>query len=175
VTGFTGLPVAPQCGQVKEAAKVLMAAGYTLHHGIGSKEKMKLMRIGELARATGISTQAIRFYEREGLLPPARRGANGYRCYDSTAEAEIRFIRACLEAGFTLKKTKPLLRLQSGAAVHECAKMAAALRTKLARIETQMAALQTMRGTLKALLTRCEESAAGGESCGALDTLLRRT
>ena len=49
------------------------------------------MLIGELARATGMSRQAIRFYERKGLLPEASRGPNGYRVYDDSTLARLRF------------------------------------------------------------------------------------
>src|SRR6266567_3333784 len=38
-------------------------------------------RSGELAKLTGVSTDTLRFYERNRLLPPAPRAANGYRCY----------------------------------------------------------------------------------------------
>lgn len=129
------------------------------------------IHIGALAKAAGVSTQAIRFYERERLLPPAKRAANGYRCYAPGTETDIRFIRACLEAGFTLKETRPLLHLQTKTALQDCAKMAMALRATLGRIDAQMTALRTMSGTLEALLARCEESSAGGKSCGALETL----
>lgn len=39
------------------------------------------MRIGQLARSVGVDTQTVRFYEREGLLPPPDRQENGYRVY----------------------------------------------------------------------------------------------
>jgi len=52
------------------------------------------MLIGELAESVGLPSQTIRFYEREGLLPPARRGANGYRVYGETTLNRLGFIRA---------------------------------------------------------------------------------
>ncbi len=39
------------------------------------------MRIGQLAQSVGVDTQTIRFYERQGLLPPPGRQENGYRVY----------------------------------------------------------------------------------------------
>ncbi|MEP5253091.1 MerR family DNA-binding transcriptional regulator, partial [Marinobacter sp.] len=39
------------------------------------------MRIGQLAQSVGVDTQTIRFYERQGLLPPPDRQENGYRVY----------------------------------------------------------------------------------------------
>jgi DNA-binding transcriptional MerR regulator len=43
------------------------------------------MKIGELAERSGIPASSIRYYEKEGLLPKAQRGANGYRVYQDGA------------------------------------------------------------------------------------------
>lgn len=59
------------------------------------------MRIGELARATGASARALRFYEEQGLLQ-SRRASNGYREYGEEAVARVRSIRYLLAAGLTL-------------------------------------------------------------------------
>ncbi|MEU4743227.1 MerR family transcriptional regulator [Actinosynnema sp. NPDC023658] len=60
------------------------------------------MRIGELARATGTSTRALRFYEEQGLLH-SERTPNGYRHYGPTAAARVRSIRYLLGFGLTLE------------------------------------------------------------------------
>jgi DNA-binding transcriptional MerR regulator len=59
------------------------------------------MRIGELAKATGISTRALRFYEERGLLS-AKRAVNGYRTYDDSVVNRVANIRYLLDAGLTL-------------------------------------------------------------------------
>jgi DNA-binding transcriptional MerR regulator len=48
------------------------------------------MRIGKVARQLGTSVEAVRFYERAGIVPSARRAANGYRDYDATAVERLR-------------------------------------------------------------------------------------
>ena len=63
---------------------------------------MEEMLIGELAEATGMSRQAIRFYERKGLMPEASRGPNGYRVYDDSTLARLRFVNLALEPDKTL-------------------------------------------------------------------------
>ncbi|MFI9817121.1 MerR family transcriptional regulator [Saccharothrix variisporea] len=60
------------------------------------------MRIGELARITGVSTRALRFYEENGLLG-SERLSNGYRDYPETAVARVRNIRRLLDHGLTLE------------------------------------------------------------------------
>jgi MerR family transcriptional regulator, redox-sensitive transcriptional activator SoxR len=64
--------------------------------------------IGEVARRAGLSTSALRFYERVGLLPPPAR-VSKRRIYDSKVLSRIRVILLALDAGFTVKETKTFL------------------------------------------------------------------
>ena len=50
------------------------------------------MKIGELALATATSVEAIRFYEREGLIPEPRRTAANYQTYASWFQNEKRAV-----------------------------------------------------------------------------------
>jgi DNA-binding transcriptional MerR regulator len=65
------------------------------------------MRIGELARRTGATTRALRYYEERGLLGPGR-GTNGYRDYDPDAVQRVRNIRRLLEAGLSCDDIREL-------------------------------------------------------------------
>ncbi|GGX09204.1 MerR family transcriptional regulator [Streptomyces noursei] len=58
------------------------------------------MRIGELARITGVTTRALRYYEEQGLLRP-ERSTNGYRSYGESAVRVVANIRLLLAAGLT--------------------------------------------------------------------------
>lgn len=60
------------------------------------------MRIGQLAKATGLSASRVRFYEKQGILPPAERRTNGYRDYPASTIAVLRFIDQGQALGFTL-------------------------------------------------------------------------
>ena len=57
---------------------------------------------GELAHRVGVSTDTLRHYERKGVLPRPRRGANGYRMYPASAVDRVTLIRRALAVGFTL-------------------------------------------------------------------------
>jgi DNA-binding transcriptional MerR regulator len=78
----------------------------TLECSPGSILVMKRMRdgitIGDLAGACGVSRDTLRFYERERLLPPARRTASGYRLYGQDDAGRVRFIRRAQAIGLTL-------------------------------------------------------------------------
>jgi DNA-binding transcriptional MerR regulator len=66
------------------------------------------VRIGELARVTGVSVRALRHYEQEGLIRPAR-GGNGYRDFDDGAVEAVRQIRGLIEAGLPTRLIREIL------------------------------------------------------------------
>jgi MerR family transcriptional regulator, copper efflux regulator len=104
------------------------------------------MHIGEIAAATGISRDTLRFYEKRGLLT-ARRGGNGYRDYPPEAVDWLRYIRTAQQLGFTLKEIEadlPLLAAPDASA----ARLRAALQAKLADIDARIAGLTALRGEL---------------------------
>ena len=67
------------------------------------------MLIKELAAATGVDTETIRFYEKEGLLPQPARLANGYRSYEPVHLERLSFVRHCRALDIPLAEIKSLL------------------------------------------------------------------
>ena len=67
------------------------------------------LQAGELARRTGVSKDALRFYERSGLLPRPERLPNNYRVYPSRAVERVLWIRRVLAAGFTVEELSRIL------------------------------------------------------------------
>ncbi|WP_028104205.1 MerR family transcriptional regulator [Pseudoduganella violaceinigra] len=105
------------------------------------------MQIGELAEATGISRDTLRFYEKRGLLV-ARRSANGYRDYPPEAADWLRYIRTAQALGFTLQEIEADLPLLTAPATDSAAALRAALQGKLAEIDRRIDGLQSLRGEL---------------------------
>ena len=66
------------------------------------------MRIGEIAKHSGVSASRIRFYEARGLLPAAQRGDNGYRDYPPVAVARMRFVANTRDLGFSVEEISAL-------------------------------------------------------------------
>ncbi|WP_407351557.1 heavy metal-responsive transcriptional regulator [Luteimonas sp. R10] len=112
------------------------------------------MKIGELARRAEVGIDTLRYYEREGLLPPPRRLASGYRSYGEDDLARLHFIRRAKTLGFTLAEIRDLLAL-SGRREDDMAGMKAAAADKLVDVETRLAELDRIRDGLKALLASC--------------------
>ncbi len=129
------------------------------------------MKIGEVAKAAGIGIDAIRFYEREGLIPEPARRPSGYRMYSPDVVLSLRFIRRAKELGFSLKEISELLSLET-AAETTAADVRKLAEAKLADIEERIRALQRMRRALRKATDSC--TGQGPTSgCSILQTLNR--
>lgn len=112
------------------------------------------MKIGELARQADVAIDTVRYYERQGLLPPPLREASGYRRYQPDDVGRLRFIRRAKALGFTLEEIHELLELSSRR-MDDMAGMKAAAIQKLADVEAKVAELNRMRAGLQALVASC--------------------
>ena len=74
-----------------------------------SRPPAQLLTIGEVARRSGFTIKALRFYERRGLLPPASRRPSGYRLYGEADLHRLEFIRQAKALGLTLDAIRPLV------------------------------------------------------------------
>ena len=104
------------------------------------------MLIGELATASGLSREALRFYEQQGLIR-ARRLDNGYRDYPPEVVTLVQYIRTAQQLGFTLAEIGDRLPAIWDAAEPGPA-LAQVLAAKLREIDDRIAALQALRQTL---------------------------
>jgi len=111
------------------------------------------MRIGELAAETGLSVQAIRFYERRGLLKPARL-SSGYRNYTTDATKRIRFIKKSQQLGYTLTEIRDLLQL-SATRDHNAVDVGRAVEARIRDIDNKIRDLKRMRSELISIAKRC--------------------
>ena len=115
------------------------------------------MRIGMLAKRSGVTVKAIRYYEQLGLIEPHRL-ANGYRDYDDSHARIVTEIRDLAATGITARQAMPFIEcLQLG---HEhsddCAESLAAYRDSIVEIDSAIASLQKRRATL---ISRLNDSA----------------
>jgi MerR family mercuric resistance operon transcriptional regulator len=109
------------------------------------------MLIGELAGAVGVTNQTVRFYERKGLLPDAEREANGYRVYDESTIARLRFVQVAQAAGLTLSEIRSIIDLRDDGTV-PCAHVVALIDSKLADVRARIRHLAALQAELEALL-----------------------
>ncbi len=112
------------------------------------------LTIGEVARRARVGIDTIRYYEREGLLPPSPRRASGYRDFGGDTVERLRFIRRAKDLGFSLGEIRELLALSSDRerGVRDVKRRAQA---RLAGIEERIRELQSVRRGLKQLIAAC--------------------
>jgi DNA-binding transcriptional MerR regulator len=116
------------------------------------------MRIGELARTTGTTTRALRYYEAQGLLRAART-SNGYREYGETHLRMVREIQALQAVGFALEDTRPFVEcLRAGNQTGDsCPDSVAVYQRKLDELDACIARLTEVRGELADKLQRSRD------------------
>ena len=115
-------------------------------------------RIGEIAKEAGVTVEAIRYYERIGLLPEAPRTGAGTRRYAPDAVARIRFVKQAQSNGFTLAEIRKLLGLSARPGAQRCRQVRELLTGKLREIDERRAQLDEFRRTLQQYAEACEES-----------------
>ena len=116
-------------------------------------EKTEL-QIGQLAARTGVSIDALRYYERLKLLPRARRSSGGFRLFTLEHIERVQFIKQAQELGFSLEEIKSLLA--TGGA-DECRKVRNLLRLKLSELDNRLKAMKGFRRVLAKQLSACDE------------------
>ena len=94
--------------------------------------------IGKLASQFGLSTQAIRYYERIGLLDPPQRNETGYRIYSKKAVERLSFIRTAQGFGLALEEIKQLIELDGDTSTKSSQKFKTMLRNHLTELEQKI-------------------------------------
>ncbi|BCJ35566.1 transcriptional regulator [Actinocatenispora thailandica] len=112
------------------------------------------MEIGDLAARTGVSRRALRYYEQQGLLTPARR-PNGYRDYPEAAERTVRQIQVLLAAGLgtaVIAEILPCLADPAVVRVPVCPELLDGLGAERDRITASVRRLVAARDLLDSLI-----------------------
>jgi MerR family mercuric resistance operon transcriptional regulator len=122
------------------------------------------LTIGELARADGIPTSTIRYYERVGLLRPSRRSGSNYRLYSSEDLHRLRFVRAAQATGFSLEDIKELLRPA------RCQSVQGLIETRLGEVGARLRKLRHVQKVLRGALDLCHAHEKTGR-CAVVETL----
>ena len=105
----------------------------------------------DAARATGVSTDTLRHYERLGLLPGIGRTAAGYRRYSAATVARVHVIQRALGIGFSLKDLKRVLTVRDAGGA-PCRTVRALVGERLGELNQRLEELQDLRNHLTALV-----------------------
>ena len=112
------------------------------------------MQIGVVAKKIGLSVDAIRFYERNGLLPHSPRTEGGFRRYGESDVETLAFVRRVQGLGFKLKEIRGLLKLR-GDRFQPCAPVQRRLQEKLADVQQKVIDLRRLEHELRLALRSC--------------------
>jgi len=114
------------------------------------------MQIGVVAKKIGLSVDAIRFYERNGLLPRAPRTEGGFRRYGVNDVETLAFVRRVQGLGFKLSEIRGLLRLR-GNRLQPCTPVQRQLQEKLADVQRKLRDLHKLEHELRLALRGCKK------------------
>jgi len=126
--------------------------------------------IGKLAQHAGVTTDTVRYYEKEGLLSPAQKTDAGYRLYNEDAIRRLGFIKQAQQCGFSLGEIGEMLTLKNSDAA--CCKDVrnVAIEKKL-QLEQKIRALQLMSQALTELISICTDETRPLDECPILAAL----
>jgi len=122
---------------------------------------LRRLTIGALAKATGVTTPTIRYYEDIGLLPPAGRTQAGQRSYDQTDVNRLTFIRRCRDFGFSIEQ----VRMLAGLAISQdsdCNDVRDVTKEHLRQVRVRMMELVELERSLAGFVESCNAACAGG-------------
>jgi MerR family Zn(II)-responsive transcriptional regulator of zntA len=125
------------------------------------------LTIGKVASAAEVSTDTLRYYEREGLIGPASKSSGGYRLYDRDAVRRVRFIKQAQNCGFTLAEIRALLDLRAGEAAC-CGDVRRFSLEKKLQLEAKIKAMRAMSKALDHLIAACSDESRPLDDCPIL-------
>ena len=133
------------------------------------------LRIGELAARSGLTPDALRYYERLGLLPVARRTGGGFRLYSARTVDRLRFIKQAQTLGLSLAEIRGLVSYQDRGGRARCRRVRDLLAAKLTDLDAKIADLREFRRALARYLQECERALAtsGDLECPVVEDLGR--
>jgi MerR family Zn(II)-responsive transcriptional regulator of zntA len=114
-----------------------------------------MFQIGELAKRCKVTSDTLRFYEKNQLIAPVGRSESGYRLYNEESQRQVRFILKAKEVGLSLDEIKELLGIKLEATEHSCSEVKAITSSKLELIDDKIAELTRIRAALKKINDAC--------------------
>jgi Cu(I)-responsive transcriptional regulator len=130
---------------------------------------MKMLNIGQVAKQTGVTVEAIRFYEKQNLIATPQRSQSGYRQYPLETIKRVRFIQHAKDAGFTLKDVGELLALRREPGT-SCTDIKLCTLKKIEEVDKKISDLNKIREALSRMIMKCSGRGALSE-CPILEEL----
>ena len=128
------------------------------------------LKIGEVSKRSGVGIEALRFYEKSGLLDRPRRTESGYRVYDGSVLDRLAFIKKAQVLGFTLEEIRELIA-HKRRGENPCGEVRSIVKGRLKELEERIAQMIQYRDELSTALKEWEKTKErAGHVCGLIET-----
>jgi DNA-binding transcriptional MerR regulator len=136
----------------------------------GAEPPAKDLKIGEVSKLSGVGIEALRFYEKQGLLGKPGRTRSGYRLYAPEVLERLEFIKRAQVLGFSLSEIARIISHKE-AGESPCGQVRAIVRRRLLEIDERIRRMHEYRNELAAALESWDQSGdLDGHVCGLIET-----
>jgi DNA-binding transcriptional MerR regulator len=147
----------------------MQTAAFNSLQTANEKQQSQMLKIGEVSKHSGIGIEALRFYEKSGLLDKPKRTDSGYRMYDAKVLERLAFIKQAQVLGFSLEEIKRIID-EKRVGQNPCAEVRELVRQRLQELDERMQEMQRYRQELAATLAEWDEAGeAQGHICGLIE------
>jgi len=129
------------------------------------------MKIGELAKQSGLSAHTLRFYEKQGLISPSTRSESNYRIYSQNDLSTAKFIKRSRDMGFSLEEVEVFLSIRADKPAHICADAKDIAQQKIVDVEQKIKEMQQVLVALHKLSDACCGGSESAEFCSIIEAL----
>jgi MerR family Zn(II)-responsive transcriptional regulator of zntA len=129
------------------------------------------MKIGELAKQSGLTAHTLRFYEKRGLISPSTRSQSNYRLYSQQDLSTAKFIKRSRTMGFSLEEVEVFLSIRADKPAHICADAKDIAQQKILDVQQKIDEMQQVLIALHKLSDACCGGGESAEFCSIIDAL----
>ena len=136
---------------------------------VGEDEGRRMLKIGEVSKRSGVGVEALRFYEKSGLLDRPSRTYSGYRVYGEEVLERLAFIKQAQALGFSLDEVRRIVE-DARKGESPCDEVREIVRRRLAELDERLRELHRYRKELQQTLAEWDEvGRAPGHICGLIE------
>ena len=133
------------------------------------EQSRQMLKIGEVSKRSGVGVEALRFYERGGLLDRPSRTFSGYRVYGEEVLERLEFIKRAQALGFSLDEIRRIVE-DARKGESPCDEVREIVRRRMAELDERLRELHRYRRELKSTLEEWDEvGRAPGHICGLIE------
>ncbi len=137
---------------------------------VGEEEGRRMLKIGDVSKRSGIGVEALRFYEKSGLLERPSRTYSGYRVYGEEVLERLAFIKRAQALGFSLEEIRRIIE-DARKGESPCDEVREIVRRRMAELDERLRELHRYRRELKSTLEEWDEvGRAPGHICGLIES-----